>query len=71
MGIFIIAPVRNIVCQLFQRYLKRKNRLDPPTFDPQFLNSYIFTHLFNTFNFSFRMGSAYLPLNQYDKDNRL
>ena len=72
LGGFILAPVRTIVCQFFQRYSKRKNHLYQNTYDPQFLNPCCFLHNCSTLsNLSFRRGSADFPLIQHEKDKGL
>ena len=47
LGGLIFTPIRIIVCQIFQRDLKRKNKLDQTSFDPQFLNTYGVLHNFS------------------------
>ena len=68
LGGFILTHVITIVCQLLQRDLERKHRLDLPTFIHGFFYPYFFTQLFTTFTLSLRRGSDDLPLDQHDKD---
>ena len=71
LGSFILSQFRNTVCQLFLRDLESKKRLDPTTFDLQFLNKFYLNTTVQYFHLSFRRGSDDFTSNQHEKYKRL